>query len=54
MPYFWQMNAAWVPLPAPGAPNRINLMKVLREQCRMVGLDMRHAPTQSNEDSMAC
>jgi hypothetical protein len=29
MPYFWQMNAAWVPLPAPGAPNRISLMSLL-------------------------
>ena len=26
MPYFWQMNAACVPLPAPGAPNKINRM----------------------------
>jgi hypothetical protein len=23
---FWQMNVACVPLPAPGAPNRISLM----------------------------
>jgi hypothetical protein len=29
MPYFWQMKVAWVPLPAPGAPNRISLMTVL-------------------------
>jgi hypothetical protein len=29
MPYFWQMKAACVPLPAPGAPNRINLMGFL-------------------------
>jgi hypothetical protein len=29
MPYFWQMNAACVPLPAPGAPNKISLMDVL-------------------------
>jgi len=26
MPYFWQMKVACVPLPAPGAPNRISLM----------------------------
>ena len=26
MPYFWQMKAACVPLPAPGAPNKISLM----------------------------
>jgi hypothetical protein len=26
MPNFWQMNVACVPLPAPGAPNRISLM----------------------------
>jgi hypothetical protein len=29
MPYFWQMKVAWVPLPAPGAPNRISLMCLL-------------------------
>ncbi len=29
MPYFWQMNAACVPFPAPGAPKRISLMEVL-------------------------
>jgi hypothetical protein len=29
MPYFWQMKVACVPLPAPGAPNKINLMDVL-------------------------
>jgi hypothetical protein len=28
MAYFPQMNAACVPLPAPGAPKRISLMKV--------------------------
>src|SRR5438105_4050354 len=26
MPYFWQMKLACVPLPAPGAPNRISLI----------------------------
>jgi hypothetical protein len=26
MPYFWQMKPACVPLPAPGAPNRISLI----------------------------
>jgi hypothetical protein len=26
MSYFLQMNAAWVPFPAPGAPSRISLM----------------------------
>ena len=26
MPYFWQMKVACVPLPAPGAPNKISLM----------------------------
>jgi hypothetical protein len=26
IPYFWQMKAACVPLPAPGAPNNISLM----------------------------
>jgi hypothetical protein len=26
MPYFWHMNVACVPLPAPGAPSRINFM----------------------------
>jgi hypothetical protein len=29
MPYFWQMNAAWVPFPAPGAPNRIIRMVIV-------------------------
>jgi hypothetical protein len=29
MPYFWQMKVACVPLPAPGAPNRMSLMNVL-------------------------
>ena len=29
MPNFWQRNAACVPLPAPGAPNRMSLMVVL-------------------------
>jgi len=29
IPYFWQMNVACVPLPAPGAPNKISLMDVL-------------------------
>ena len=27
MPYFWHRNAACVPLPAPGAPNKISLME---------------------------
>jgi len=27
MPYFWQRKAACVPLPAPGAPNKISLME---------------------------
>src|SRR2546427_540071 len=31
MPYFWQMKAACVPLPAPGAPNKISFMEVLEE-----------------------
>src|SRR3990167_4235033 len=35
MPYFWQMNVAWVPLPAPGAPNRINLIAVLFSEFQM-------------------
>jgi hypothetical protein len=26
MPYFAQMFAAWVPFPAPGAPNKISFM----------------------------
>jgi hypothetical protein len=26
MLYFWQMKAACVPLPAPGAPNKMSLM----------------------------
>ena len=26
MPNFWQMNAACVPFPAPGAPSKISLM----------------------------
>jgi hypothetical protein len=29
MPYFWHRNVACVPLPAPGAPNKISLMDVL-------------------------
>jgi hypothetical protein len=29
MPYFWQMKTACVPLPAPGAPNKISLMDIL-------------------------
>jgi len=29
MPNFLQMKAAWVPLPAPGAPNRISLIGFL-------------------------
>jgi hypothetical protein len=31
MPYFWQMKLACVPLPAPGAPNRISL--ILASSC---------------------
>jgi hypothetical protein len=26
MPNFWQIKVAWVPLPAPGAPNKISFM----------------------------
>jgi hypothetical protein len=37
MPYFWQMKAAWVPLPAPGAPNRINRIGVLVCADRAIG-----------------
>src|SRR5688572_29073014 len=33
MPNFWQMNAACVPLPAPGAPNRISLIDGPRCRC---------------------
>jgi hypothetical protein len=29
MAYFWQMKVACVPLPAPGAPNKISLMDIL-------------------------
>jgi hypothetical protein len=29
MPYFWQMKVACVPLPAPGAPNRISFIVFL-------------------------
>src|SRR5258708_17121718 len=32
MPYFWQMKAACVPLPAPGAPNKISFMEVRSEE----------------------
>ena len=28
MPYFWTSRCAWVPLPAPGGPKRINLMTI--------------------------
>jgi hypothetical protein len=30
MPKRWQMNVAWVPLPAPGAPKRMSLIEFLR------------------------
>ena len=30
MAYFAQMKVAWVPLPAPGAPNKISLMDILK------------------------
>jgi len=29
MPYFWQIKEACVPLPAPGAPNKISFMEFL-------------------------
>ena len=29
MPYFWQMKAAWVPLPAPGAPSNMSFIACL-------------------------
>ena len=33
IPNFLQMKVAWVPLPAPGAPNRISLMAVASFSC---------------------
>src|ERR1700750_2787743 len=43
------MNAAWVPLPAPGAPSRINLMGSSLGACRSCG---HHRPSTAR-DSMA-
>ena len=33
--YFWQMKVAWVPLPAPGAPNSMRLMDVLTNSMKI-------------------
>src|SRR2546427_9185080 len=55
MPYFWQMKAACVPLPAPGAPNKISFMEVLEESrnsClpdRPTGADSPRISTRSEE-----
>ncbi len=41
MPYFWQMKAACVPFPAPGAPSRISLIGVPR---RCAGENITRSP----------
>src|SRR5688572_27063250 len=53
MPYFWQMNAACVPLPAPGAPNRISLIDGPRCRCLSRVLPVS-GPVQASRARIAC
>ena len=52
IPYASLMNVAWVPLPAPGGPSRINRMVVTRlEELRLHELPCRFPPVYRRRGS---